>query len=139
MSKNLFEIKITGMENIEKAFKQYQTKVLDKDIKKIVSTLAKALYSSVKKNTPVDTGSLRRSWEMSKVQVSSAGDYSVVLYNTMEYAIYVEYGHRTKGNGWVEGQFFAQKSLEDLKNMSKKDMEQFILKSIKKELQKRGK
>lgn len=137
MSRHFFDIKLTGMDGIEKAFKEYRGKIFPKDMKKVISILAKALYVSVKKNTPVDTGTLRRSWIISKIQLNDAGEYSIVLQNNMEYALYVEYGHRTKGNRWVGGQFFALKSLNNLKDMSKKDMEKLILKSLKKELKKR--
>ena len=52
------------------------------------------------KNTPVDTGQLRSSWNLEK------DDLYVRVYNNTEYGIYVEHGHRTRGNkSFVEGRY----------------------------------
>lgn len=52
--------------------------------------------------TPVDTGELRMS-------LGQSGD--VVGY-TKTYAPHVEYGHRTRGGGYVPGQRFLQKNVD---------------------------
>ena len=49
--------------------------------------------AQTKKLTPVDTGNLRNRWQLSKV--TRKGDYLIIaLYNTAEYASFVEEGHR---------------------------------------------
>jgi hypothetical protein len=62
-------------------------------------------------------GTLRRGWTGEKSQSASTyvnslkvnhfGDvYVIEIVNPVEYAPYVEYGHRTRGgDGWVEGKF----------------------------------
>lgn len=52
--------------------------------------------------TPVDTGELR-------ISLSQNGD--TVGY-TKSYAPHVEYGHRTVGGGYVEGQRFLQRNVK---------------------------
>ena len=88
--------------------------------------LAARLLAKVIKRTPVGQypkssgktgGTLRRGWTGAKNQSASAyagnlkvnhygGVYVIEIINPVEYASYVEFGHRTRGGaGWVEGKF----------------------------------
>lgn len=68
---------------------------------------------TVEGRTPVDTGSLRRGWN-----VANAGVMAIELYNNVEYAPFVENGHRTRGGGgWVPGQFFLRDSIAEISAM----------------------
>lgn len=97
-----------------------QGRELDALARRICDKIAETLVSDVKKNTPVgvgtkNPGNLRRSWNWSAVY--KAGDHwTVTVYNTANYAIYVEYGHRTRNHkSWVEGRFMltnAKKRLD---------------------------
>ena len=69
--------------------------------------------------TPVDTGELRKS-------SSASGDE--VGY-TAEYAAHVEYGHRTKNGGYVPGQRYLQRNVEQQRPIYKED----LINAIKKE------
>lgn len=62
--------------------------------------------------TPVDTGELRKS-------SSASGDE--VGY-TAEYAAHVEYGHRTKNGGYVPGQRYLQRNVEQQRPIYKEDL-----------------
>lgn len=94
---------------------RFQGRELDALVRRICNKIAETLVSDVKKNTPVVTGNLRRSWQQSAVTKSGA-HWAVTVYNTADYAIYVEYGHRTRNHkSWVEGQFMltnAKKRLD---------------------------
>lgn len=84
--------------------------------------IARVLHRYLLAHTPVDTGNLRKMW--------SAGDnlaftvepmkngYQVTLINTAQnekgeqYGRWVNDGHKKpKGNGWVMGRFFVEKSI----------------------------
>lgn len=66
---------------------------------------------TLKTNTPVDTGTLRKAWTAEGPSVSGGG-WVVKVSNPTEYASYVERGHRTRGGrSWVAGQFFMNNSL----------------------------
>lgn len=68
---------------------------------------------TVKGRTPVDTGNLRRGWN-----VANAGVMAIELFNNVEYAPFVENGHRTRGGGgWVPGQFFLRDSIAEVAAM----------------------
>lgn len=62
--------------------------------------------------TPVDTGELR-------ISLSMMGD--TVGYSK-SYAPHVEYGHRTRGNGYVKGQRFLKKNVDTQRPIFKRDL-----------------
>ena len=66
---------------------------------------------TLKTNTPVDTGTLRKAWTAEGPSVSGGG-WVIKVSNPTEYASYVERGHRTRGGkNWVPGQFLDRKSV----------------------------
>lgn len=70
----------------------------------------------LKKATPVDTGTLRRNWEVEGPTYRGRA-WEIKFFNDTEYASYVENGHRTRGgNSWVDGQFFMKKSMNQLES-----------------------
>lgn len=68
--------------------------------------------------TPVDTGELRQ---------SSRADKNSMGYGA-EYAAHVEYGHRTRGGGYVPGQYYLRANVEQQAPIFKED----LLKQIEK-------
>lgn len=71
-----------------------------------------------KDRTPVDTGALRNSWKLGNL-ISDGKNISVEILNGMEYASYVEYGHRIVRNGaevgWYEGRFMLKISIDEIR------------------------
>lgn len=60
-------------------------------------------------------GTLRRGWTVGEV-VKEGSTYTIEVINPIEYAPYVEYGHRTANHsGWVEGRFMLTISEQELK------------------------
>ena len=68
-------------------------------------------------NTPEDTGHLKGAWGLAKIY-KQGGNYIAEIVNTMPYATFVEYGHRTVNGGWVEGRFFVKYAIDDLERVS---------------------
>lgn len=70
------------------------------------------------KVTPKQGGTLRRGWKTSAIKKTSNNTYQKELFNNVEYALYVDQGHRivetidgkqvTKG--WVNGRFMLDKA-----------------------------
>ncbi|MCT0196537.1 MAG: HK97 gp10 family phage protein [Lactobacillus sp.] len=66
---------------------------------------------TLKTNSPVDTGTLRKAWTAEGPSVSGGG-WVIRVSNPTEYASYVESGHRTRDlKTWIPGQFFMKNSL----------------------------
>lgn len=65
-------------------------------------------------------GTLRRGWTdcLNSFSINHSGDmYIVELSNDVEYASYVEYGHRTRDHaGWVEGKFMMTISEREIQD-----------------------
>lgn len=108
--------------NIQKASIEFNKFIFGFLTKNAMDALAKT-----KRRTPVDTGELRRNWEVTRVY--RKGDELVVyLYNSKDYASYVENGHTTRDRqGWVEGYYMAKISIEEVeRNIPKRFDREFI-------------
>lgn len=105
-------------------------------MKDCAKELAARLLKMVVQRTPADTGTLRRAWTAgtssegyaNSVQVNHSGNvYEISITNPMEYASYVEYGHRTPNHkGWVPGKFMMKISEEELERIAPAILEQRI-------------
>ena len=105
-------------------------------MKDCAKELAARLLRMVVQRTPADTGTLRREWTAgtssegyaNSVQVNHSGNvYEIAITNPMEYASYVEYGHRTPNHkGWVTVKFMMKISEEELERIAPAILEQRI-------------
>ena len=122
MSGYNFEIKeidnfIKNIDNIQNNFYE--------DLENLIKKYGVLLFKNTKMKTPVDTGQLRRSWQLKYKK----GDLYIRLYNNTEYGIYVEYGHRTRGGkSYVEGAYMLKKTFEKTEDKFMKDLENVLKK-----------
>lgn len=113
--------------------------------------LAARLLAKVIKRTPVGQypsgsgkvgGTLRRGWTAGKnqnaisyaqsLQIQHVGDvYKIVITNPVDYASYVEFGHRTRNHkGWVEGKFMLTISEQEIQTIAPRVLENKIKKLL---------
>lgn len=72
-----------------------------------------AMYGALFDGSATSANAYAKSLEISK----NGSEYVITVTNPVEYASYVEFGHRTpSGNGWVKGQYFLTISENELKN-----------------------
>lgn len=105
-----------NFKNFAKAFEDVlDQNFVDQFIEDFLLEMAFRAQRKIKRRTPVDTGQLRRSWKVGKVE-RKGDNYIVEIYNNTEYAPYVEYGHRTGKNltKWVEGRFMMTISMKEI-------------------------
>ncbi len=107
-------------------------------VESCTKALATRLLRMVIKRTPVRGGTLRKGWTGSRKQsaknyaesltVNHFGDtYVVEIINPIEYASYVEYGHRTVNHkGWVPGRFMMTISEQELRQIAPRVLERKI-------------
>ena len=121
-------------------------KIASSDVQKFMIECAKDLAARLlryaKMRTPVGRypkgsgkvgGTLRRGWPQvnNGVEVAySGGVYTVEIINPVEYASYVEYGHRTRSGGWVPGRFMLKISEDELKGVIPQILEDKIMKYL---------
>ncbi|WWU65442.1 HK97 gp10 family phage protein [Clostridium baratii] len=100
----------------------------DKFLFDFLTKIAMDALAKTKKRTPVDTGELRRNWDITRV-MKKGNDLIVYLYNSKDYASYVEMGHTTRNRtGWVEGYYMATISIEEVERKIPKRFEKEFIK-----------
>lgn len=152
---NDFKDKIDKLESNEKE------KIMEMAIKRVASRFLR----EVLKVTPVGNytdgrvgGTLRRGWTangqraaelsatfggdndfngaLGRVKVKRRGNvYIIEIENVVDYASYVNYGHRTRNGGWVEGQFFMEIAADKIEGKKDKDIETVVMKYLKEALE----
>lgn len=142
-------------EDLEK-FKDKVKESLDSDamdafIQSCAKELAARLLAKVIKRTPVGQypkgsgkvgGTLRRGWTGGKTLSATtyvqslkvnhfADTYVIEVVNPVDYASYVEFGHRTRGgNGWVEGRFMLTISEQEIQSGARNILENKLKKKL---------
>ena len=108
------EYEFDGLDLWEQRLAQAVEKQYPEEFRKMVIDVAVELEGRVKERTPVKTGHLRREWHVGNIEKRSDG-YYIEVYNNLEYAEPVEYGHRTRGGkGFVKGKHMMAISLEEV-------------------------
>lgn len=117
---------------------QKQNKTTDDFLQSCAKELAARLLRMVIKRTPVGQykgigkvgGTLRRGWTTGTI-TKEGSSYKIDIVNPVEYATYVEYGHRTANHsGWIPGQFFMTISEQELEKIAPKILENKIKKYL---------
>lgn len=139
------------LEAFAKAFKKLSDSEMDDLCIACSKALAARLLALVIPATPVGKypkgsgkkgGTLRRGWGAkngkaaanyaeSLTVTKSGNTYTVEIINPVEYASYVEFGHRTVNGGWVEGRYMLTISEEKLKKIAPSVLEKMVLQKLK--------
>ncbi len=108
------QYRFEGLDEWEKGLAKTIESQYPEAFREMVIDLASQLEGKVKERTPVQTGHLRREWHLGEIK--KRGDtYYIEVYNNVEYADAVEYGHRTRGgSGLVPGAHMMDLSLEEV-------------------------
>ena len=80
---------------------------------------------------PKGSGKAGREYAQSLTVTKSGNIYMVEIINPVEYASYVEFGHRTVSGGWVEGRYMLTISEEKLKRIAPSVLEKMVLRKLK--------
>lgn len=145
------KVDISGLEQYRKQLEELQKNGVDELCKSISKELAARLLRQVVRRTPVGVykdkhkkgGTLRRGWTADKnesvqqyvngLNITHYGDtYTIELVNNIEYASYVEYGHRTPNHaGWVDGKFMLTISEQEISAITPALVEKRLYDKIK--------
>lgn len=121
----------SGMENILKKLEKLTDDKTEQFMKSCAKELALRLLAGAKERTPVGQypagsgkvgGTLRRGWSAedwaanAEIKVEG-GVYTAEIINPVEYASYVEYGHRTQSGGFVPGRYMLKISEDELRGI----------------------
>ena len=138
-------------EKIKNNLEKLNQEQVDLFIDACAKELAARLLAKVIKRTPVGDypnssgkkgGTLRRGWTGGKTQSAVAyadsltihhfGDaYVIEIINPVEYASYVEFGHRTANHkGWVNGRFMLTISEQEIQQAAPAIIEKKLMKQM---------
>lgn len=140
-----------SLKQFEEHLKNLKEKELDSFLESCVKELAARLLTRVKKLTPAGVyphsgkvgGTLRRGWTSKTYEEAKSGgnkkvteyvntleiehvgsNFTIEVKNPVEYATYVEYGHRTRDHkGWVKGKFMLTISEQEIESIAPKVLE----------------
>ncbi len=151
---------VNEWKKLQKQLNQLQQEHVSAFIDASAKELAARLLSKVIKRTPVGQypksagkkgGTLRRGWTSTTHEEAVSGGkntnakayadslkidhvgntISIEIVNPVEYASYVEYGHRTANHqGWVQGRFMLTISEQEIQNIAPKVLESKIKKFL---------
>lgn len=141
---------------LQKRIEQLSTVDFNRFYTEAAKDIASRLLTKVKKRTPVIYGKLRDAWAV--LPIERQGDqYIITVINGLQYASYVEYGHRQQPGrfipghwegerfiynpddeggmvlkkAWVEGRFMLTISVQELERMAPALLEKRLLKFLK--------
>lgn len=138
------------LKRLQKKMQKLQSADFDKFCEQAAKELAARLLAKVIKRTPVDDGVLRRGWTaVSHAEAQGGGSsnvkayaeslivtkvgttYEIEVINPVNYAAYVEFGHRTANHaGWVNGRFMLTISEQELDAQAPKILEKKLTKFL---------
>lgn len=115
----------------------------DEFIESCAKEIAARLLAKATKRTPTGKyppstgkkgGTLKRGWTVGEIE-KHGGVFHIEIINPVEYASYVEFGHRTRGgDGWVEGKFMLTISEQEIEKETPAILERKLQKYIKESL-----
>lgn len=124
------------LKRMQKKIEKLQQADLDKFCREVSKEIAARLLRKAIKRTPVGQypastgrvgGTLKRGWTVG--EINKIGDiYEIDVTNAVEYAGYVEFGHRNRSHtGWVKGRFMLTISEQELRGKVDKVIERKLM------------
>ena len=118
-------MELKGFKELDKILEEIKVKA-PKSTEKFLMLQAEDLKKDVKELTPVDTGTLKNSWQRENGRRLTGKKFTQIVFNMTDYAAHVEYGHRIgrSKTKFVRGKFMLRtavamrqiKFYKDLKN-----------------------
>lgn len=124
---------LKGFKEFDKILDEIKTKA-PKSTEKFLMLQAEELKKDVKELTPVDTGTLKNSWQRENGKRLTGNTFSQIVFSMTNYSHFVEYGHRIGRNKtkFVRGRFMLRTAVAMRQIKFYKDLKNFYGGLIKK-------
>jgi len=114
------------LQRLQRKMQKLSQADIEKFCEEAAKELAARLLSKVIRDTPTGQyddgrvgGTLKRGWTIDNNITKNGSVYEIEVINPVEYASYVEYGHRTRNlQGWVNGRFMMTISADEVEQKS---------------------
>ncbi|MEZ7723755.1 HK97 gp10 family phage protein [Fusobacterium sp. 27098_8_59] len=126
-------MELKGFKEFDKILDEIKTKA-PQATERFLMLQAEELKKDVKELTPVDTGTLKNSWQRENGKRLTGKTFSQIVFSMTNYAAHVEYGHRTGRNKtkFVRGRFMLRTAVAMRQIKFYKDLKNFYGGLIKK-------
>ena len=126
-------MELKGFKEFDKILDEIKTKA-PQATEKFLMLQAEELKKDVKELTPVDTGTLKNSWQRENGKRLTGKAFSQIVFNMTNYSHFVEYGHRIGRNKtkFVRGRFMLRTAVAMRQIKFYKDLKNFYGGLIKK-------
>ena len=126
-------MELKGFKEFDKILDEIKTKA-PQATEKFLMLQAEELKKDVKDLTPVDTGTLKNSWQRENGKRLTGKAFSQIVFNMTDYAAHIEYGHRIgrSKTKFVRGRFMLRTAVAMRQIKFYKDLKNFYGGLIKK-------
>ena len=114
-----------------KELQQDVPKIFEKVAKKGAIKFVNEAQDRTDREGLVDTGYYKRNWQARQIEPLPEV-YGVECKNNMDYASFLEYGHRTRGNTKVKGRFVGELSMRETEYYCIQQLDKAFEKAFKK-------
>ena len=126
-------MELKGFKELDKILDEIKTKA-PQATEKFLMLQAAELKKDVKDLTPVDTGTLKNSWQRENGKRLTGKAFSQIVFNMTDYAAHIEYDHRIgrSKTKFVRGRFMLRTAVAMRQIKFYKDLKNFYGGLIKK-------
>lgn len=126
-------MELKGFKEFDKILDEIKTKA-PQATERFLMLQAEELKKDVKNLTPVDTGTLKNSWQRENGKRLTGKKFTQIVFNMTDYAAHVEYGHRIgrSKTKFVRGRFMLRTAVAMRQIKFYKDLKNFYGGLIKK-------
>lgn len=126
-------MELKGFKELDKILDEIKTQA-PKSTERFLMLQAEELKKDVKDLTPVDTGTLKNSWQRENGKRLTGKKFTQIVFNMTDYAAHVEYGHRIgrSKTKFVRGRFMLRTAVAMRQIKFYKDLKNFYGGLIKK-------
>ena len=126
-------MELKGFKELDKILDEIKTQT-PKSTERFLMLQAEELKKDVKDLTPVDTGTLKNSWQRENGKRLTGKKFTQIMFNMTDYAAHVEYGHRIgrSKTKFVRGRFMLRTAVAMRQIKFYKDLKNFYGGLIKK-------
>ena len=126
-------MELKGFKKFDKILDEIKTKA-PQATERFLMLQAEELKKDVKDLTPVDTGTLKNSWQRENGKRLTGKAFSQIVFNMTDYAAHIEYGHRIgrSKTKFVRGRFMLRTAVAMRQIKFYKDLKNFYGGLIKK-------
>ena len=126
-------MELKGSKEFDKILDEIKTKA-PQATERFLMLQAEELKKDVKNLTPVDTGTLKNSWQRENGKRLTGKKFTQIVFNMTDYAAHVEYGHRIgrSKTKFVRGRFMLRTAVAMKQIKFYKDLKNFYGGLIKK-------